>query len=141
MHGKNIIDVYKIEISDLLTFFHDERIKNILDTLVSLGLSHLQLQRKTQTLSGGELRRIKLCESLSKQRASKKILIIDEPTAGLDPETASKVASFIYQKTKMFEAVILIEHRPEVIKYADYKVVMGVAAGINGGKILKQNLI
>ena len=141
VHGKNIIDVYKIEISDLLTFFHDERIKNILDTLVSLGLSHLQLQRKTQTLSGGELRRIKLCESLSKQRASKKILIIDEPTAGLDPETASKVASFIYQKTKMFEAVILIEHRPEVIKYADYKVVMGVAAGINGGKILKQNLI
>lgn len=38
VHGKNIIDVYKIEISDLLTFFHDERIKNILDTLVSFRL-------------------------------------------------------------------------------------------------------
>ena len=59
----------------------------------------------------------------------------------MDPETASKVASFIYQKAKIFEAIILIEHRPELIKYADYEVVMGVAAGINGGKILKQNLI
>ncbi|WP_228129071.1 ATP-binding cassette domain-containing protein [Acinetobacter parvus] len=134
---KNIIDIYKMEIGSLLNFFNDDRIKNLINTMVSLGLSHLQLKRKTQTLSGGELRRVKLCESLSRQRVSKKILIIDEPAAGLDPETASKVVSFIYNKVHMFESIILIEHRPEVIKYADYEVTIGPGSGRDGGKVLK----
>lgn len=135
IYEKNIIDIYKMEIGDLLNFFNDDRIKNIINTMVSLGLSHLQLKRKTQTLSGGELRRIKLCEYLSRQRVTKKILIIDEPTAGLDPETASKVVSFIYNKVYLFESIILIEHRPEVIKYADYEVIIGPGSGKDGGKI------
>ncbi len=135
---KNIIDIYQTEIKELRNYFDDKKITNILNVMDRLCLGHLNLSRKTQTLSGGELRRIKLCEYLSKQRNTDKILIIDEPTAGLDPETSSSIASFLYEKSSKFGAIIIIEHKEEVIQYCDYKVIVGPGSGLLGGKVLKQ---
>ena len=73
-----------------------------------------------------------------RQRKSDKILIIDEPTAGLDPETSSSIASFLYEKSSKFEAIIIIEHKEEVIQYCDYKVTIGPGSGSLGGKVLEQ---
>ena len=109
--------------------------------MVELGLGHLQLNRKTQTLSGGELRRVKLCEYLSRQKETKKILIIDEPIAGLDSETASKIVAFIRKKIFLFSAIILIEHRQEILDFVDYEVKVGPFAGKLGGKILSQEFL
>lgn len=141
----NIIDIYNLEISKLYEFLKsfneiNQTLKNILEVLISLGLGHLQLNRKTQTLSGGELRRIRLCEHLSKQRESKKILIIDEPIAGLDPETASKVAYFIKSKVYLYSAIIVIEHRAEIIPFCDFEIEIGPYAGNKGGQIIKQSI-
>lgn len=141
--GLSLYDFYQKEINklvlDLPKSFHS--LSQILETAISLGLGHLQLSRKTQTLSGGETRRLKLCEHLSRRKETNKILIIDEPAAGLDPETASKVAHFIRQKTELFSAVILIEHRREVVKYADYEIRIGPFAGDMGGEIMSQEFI
>ncbi|MEQ9867498.1 ATP-binding cassette domain-containing protein [Pectobacterium aroidearum] len=141
VNGINIIDIYNTELKDLLSYFNDPKIDHILVTLDTLGLSHLKLNRKTQSLSGGEMRRIKLCEMLSKKRKSNKLLFIDEPTAGLDPETASKVLDFIYQKASLFGAIVVIEHRPEAEDYADFKVSIGPGSGEQGGQILAQEKI
>lgn len=136
--GKSIIDVYDTEISELKEYFDDKKIINIILAMERLCLGHLHLNRKTQTLSGGELRRIKLCEYLSRSRISDRILIIDEPTAGLDPETSSKIASFIYEQSNRFSAVIIIEHKEEVISYCDYIVKIGPGSGISGGKVIEE---
>lgn len=143
VNGLNIIDFYNKEIKELYNLLHEIEtpFNKTLETMVSLGLGHLQLKRKTQTLSGGELRRVKLCEHLSRKKETKKILIIDEPVAGLDPETASKIAEYIYQKVPLFCAVILIEHRPEIIDFSDYEVKIGPSAGILGGKVLSQGFL
>ncbi|MEQ9997979.1 ThiF family adenylyltransferase [Pectobacterium versatile] len=141
VNGMSIIDIYNAELKDLLNFFNDPKIDHILMTIEILGLSHLKLNRKTQSLSGGEMRRIKLCEILSKKRKSNKLLFIDEPAAGLDPETASKVLSFIYQKSPLFSAIVVIEHRPEAEDYADFKVSIGPGSGEQGGQILAQEEI
>ncbi|MBE0471787.1 MAG: ATP-binding cassette domain-containing protein [Methyloprofundus sp.] len=140
VNGKAIIDIYDMEIQELIVYFHDApaALKVILDTLINLSLGHLKLNRKTQTLSGGELRRLKLCEYFARQRESKKILIIDEPMSGLDAETASKVADFIKQKTDLFQAVIVIEHRSEILPFCDFEVKIGPYAGKNGGVVLSQ---
>jgi len=143
VNGLTIIDFYNktiTELYDLLTEIHTPFSK-ILETMVALGLGHLQMKRKTQTLSGGELRRIKLCEHLSKQKKTKNILIIDEPVAGLDPETASNIANFIYQKVPLFSAVILIEHRKEIIDFSDYEIKIGPSAGKLGGKVISQEFL
>lgn len=136
--GCNIIDIYQKEIWELVGFFEEGKITKILETMIGLELSHLSLNRKTQSLSGGELRRARMCSYFSKLRKSKKILILDEPTAGLDPDTASKVASFIYQNTSLYNSIVIIEHKPEVILYADYRVCVGPGPGFEGGKIVHQ---
>ena len=84
---------------------------------------------------------MKLCEHLARQKETKKILIIDEPAAGLDPETADKVAAFIRKRSDLFSSVILIEHRSEVIRYADYEVKVGPSAGVEGGNIVSQEFL
>lgn len=142
----SIIDIYNLEIFELYNYFKEfdkvnQSLLMILSVLISLGLGHLRLNRKTQTLSGGELRRIRLCEYLAKQRESKKILIIDEPIAGLDPETASKVAYFIKSKIHLYSAIIVIEHREEILPFCDFEVLIGPYAGIQGGMIISSEFI
>ncbi|UOO77370.1 ATP-binding cassette domain-containing protein [Neisseria sp. Dent CA1/247] len=141
--GLSILDFYQTEIGELVSLLPKslKSFTQILATANELGLGHLALARKTQTLSGGEIRRLKLCGYLARQKETKKILIIDEPAAGLDPETADKVAAFIRKQSDLFSAVILIEHRSEVIRYADYEIKLGPSAGIEGGKIILQRFL
>ncbi|WP_295848239.1 ATP-binding cassette domain-containing protein [uncultured Neisseria sp.] len=141
--GLSILDFYQTEISELLSLLPKSLggFVQILTTVNELGLGHLTLSRKTQTLSGGEIRRLKLCEHLARQKDTKRILIIDEPAAGLDPETADKVAAFIRKRADLFSSVILIEHRSEVIRYADYEVKVGPSAGVKGGNIISQEFL
>ncbi|MGX2974222.1 ATP-binding cassette domain-containing protein [Ursidibacter arcticus] len=146
INGYSIIDIYQLEISELYIFFKNfdsvhQSLLTILNVLISLGLGHLQLNRKTQTLSGGELRRIRLCEHFARQRESKKILIIDEPIAGLDPETASKIAYFIKTKIFLYSSIIVIEHRAEIMPFCDFVVEIGPFAGESGGKVISAKSI
>ncbi|NIF20428.1 ATP-binding cassette domain-containing protein [Candidatus Pantoea multigeneris] len=141
VRGVSIIDAYSKEISYLIDIFTGTRFHSILKTMHELGLSHLAMKRRTQTLSGGELRRIRLCELLNKSRKTNKIMIIDEPTAGLDSETASKVLDLIYKKSSFFKAVILIEHKSEALNYIDYIVEVGPGYGLSGGKVIGQKSI
>lgn len=136
VNGISIVDLYELEIMDIPKYIDHITINRIIKTALALGLGHLKLNRKTQTLSGGELRRIRLCNQLSRARETDRILIIDEPAAGLDPETASSIASYIYSKVKLFKAVIIIDHKPEVIRYADFEVKLGPGSGPQGGKII-----
>ncbi|MGS2958558.1 ABC transporter, partial [Escherichia coli] len=62
INGMNIIDVYDTELKELSSFFNNTKINTILETIHYLGISHLKLNRKTHSLSGGEMRRIKLWE-------------------------------------------------------------------------------
>lgn len=143
LNGLSLVDFYHTEITDLLSLLPSSLVGliNVLKTVEDLGLGYLTLARKTQTLSTGESRRLKLSEHLARQKETKKILIIDEPVAGLDPETASKVANFIRQRSNLFSAVILVEHRKEAIKYADYEIRMGPFAGVNGGRVMSQRFL
>ncbi|WP_210502150.1 ATP-binding cassette domain-containing protein [Pantoea ananatis] len=138
VRGISIADAYSQEINSLIDIFTGTAFHSILITMNELGLAHLSLKRRTQTLSGGELRRIRLCDLLNKNRKTNKIIIIDEPTAGLDSETASKVLGFIYKKSSIHKATIIIEHKSEALDYIDYIVEVGPGYGLNGGKVVGQ---
>jgi len=143
VNGLTIVDFYNTEISILIDYIDtkNKSLYSILDTVINLGLGHLTLNRKTQTLSGGEIHRIKLCENLSRIKRTNKLLIVDEPIAGLDPETASKVLAFIHSKRTIFKSIILIEHRKEVMNYVDYLVTIGPGSGYLGGKVISQSFV
>ena len=95
-------------------------------------------ERLIKNLSKGYKQRVGIAGAMV---GDPEILIIDEPIAGLDSETASQVSNFIYQKAELFSAVILIEHRKEVLPFVDYEVKIGPYSGNNGGKVLSQEFL
>jgi excinuclease UvrABC ATPase subunit len=101
----------------------------------ALGVSHLSFNRKIGSLSGGESRRVKLLQALMSP-GKDKILIIDEPGAGLDMGSAVKAISYIKDCAINFKAVLVIDHKPEILKRCDYLVEFGPGAGPEGGKLM-----
>lgn len=96
--------------------------KRIRYAVESTGIRHL-LGKSVFDLSGGQKQRVAIASALT---MLPKILILDEPTANLDPRGAREVLRVIDDLTKKLNIlVILIEHRlEEVTKYADRVIVM-----------------
>lgn len=105
-------------------------------TLEALSLGHLYLGRESQTLSGGELQRLKLAKFLLNSRLScdnrsthtlntqHQIVILDEPCRGLDREAVTRLVKLL-RKQLVQSTLIVIEHNPYFIYQSDYIVDLG----------------
>ncbi len=105
-----------------------------LQSLESLGLGYLNINRQSRTLSGGELQRVLLSTHL-KGGLSGLTYVLDEPSTGLHPSDAQKLNDVIRQIVDEGNTVVTVEHNPEIIRKADYIIEMGPEAGTNGGEI------
>ncbi|MCS7088982.1 MAG: energy-coupling factor ABC transporter ATP-binding protein [Thermoflexales bacterium] len=72
-----------------------------------LRIAHL-LERKTHTLSGGELQRVAIASVVAMQP---RVLLLDEPLASLDPPAAHQALGLFRLLTQRGMAVVMIEHR------------------------------
>ena len=113
------------------------KLNTFVEVAINLGLGHLSLSRKTASLSGGELKRLKLLKSIIKKRG-RHHLIVDEPGAGLDDTTASKVMKYISTIKSMYDSIIVIDHKPSIFMYSDHLIEIGPDSGLNGGEIIFQ---
>jgi len=132
----SIADLYDIPLEKILIDCQglpDKFVKN-LEILCSLRLGHLSLNRKTSTLSGGELRRLKLLKYLSKRRTGK-ILIIDEPGAGLDDVTCNALMEYLNNFSENYASIIIIDHKPSIFLNADHVIEIGRDNGFSCSKV------
>ena len=99
-----------------------ESFKKRLDELSSLLNFKDLLKRTLGKLSGGQRRRIDIARALLHQP---KILILDEPTTGLDPQTRKLIWDVIYELRKNHQmTVFLTTHYMEEASEADYVVIL-----------------
>ncbi len=101
----------------------------------NLLLGYLSFNRKINTLSGGELKRLKILKHLLK-KIDNKILIINEPSAELDYKNAQNIIEIL--KTIKTLSTIIIEHNPMLYLQADYIIELGSGSGDEGGKVIFQ---
>ncbi|WP_242929190.1 excinuclease ABC subunit UvrA [Pontibacter vulgaris] len=107
------------------------RVKVLLD----LGLGYLSLERSTPTLSPGELQRLRLATQLYSHLFGV-VYVLDEPSAGLHPADTVSLLKALDGLKKAGNSLFVVEHETEVIRYADWIVDVGPAAGEKGGEIL-----
>ena len=88
----------------------------ITQTLESVGLGHLSLQAEPHALSGGQQRRLALAVQLIRQPY---LLLLDEPTAGLDWSMRRQVVSLLKQLKKNWSLLIVTHDASELIELAD----------------------
>lgn len=133
--GKTIADVLDMTVEEAKEFFHNREIMKRLDLLSNVGLGYLQLGQSMDTLSGGEVQRVKLASGLSK---SGEIYVLDEPTRGLHIADVDKLLDVMNQLVDRGNTLVVVEHNLEVIKNADWIVDLGLEGGEKGGYIVAE---
>ncbi|WP_400074293.1 excinuclease ABC subunit UvrA [Zobellia russellii] len=150
VNGKNISDLVELPIKKLIPFFDelvldktDEKIasrllKEIntrLGFLNKVGLSYLTINRKSNSLSGGESQRINLATSLGSSLVGS-MYILDEPSIGLHPKDTENLIDVLLSLRDLGNTVIVVEHDEDIMKAADEVIDIGPEAGTHGGEVV-----
>ncbi len=150
--GVSLNDLVELPISELIPFFnnlklstHDKtiaerllkEINSRLQFLDLVGLQYLTLNRKSNTLSGGESQRINLATSLGSSLVGS-MYILDEPSIGLHSKDNEKLIKVLLSLRDLGNTVIVVEHDEEIMKAADQIIDIGPEAGTFGGELVAQ---
>jgi len=148
--NKSISDLIELPIKQLMPFFnglqlseHDtaiskrllKEITTRLEFLDKVGLGYLTLNRKSNTLSGGESQRINLATSLGSSLVGS-MYILDEPSIGLHPRDTENLIEVLKSLRDLGNTVIVVEHDEEIMKAADEIIDIGPEAGTLGGNVV-----
>jgi zinc transport system ATP-binding protein len=111
----------------LRPFYNKEEKKQADAWLEWLGIAHLA-KRCYRELSGGQQQRVLLARALC---ATRKILLLDEPVAGLDPQATAKLYELIAEMNGSGIAIIMISHDiASAVKYASHVLHIGNQAAL-----------
>jgi len=148
--GKSIGDLVDLPIEELVVFFnkiklskHDKtianriliEINNRLETMIKVGLSYLDINRISSTLSGGETQRINLTRTIG-SNLTNSLYILDEPSIGLHPKDTEKLVQVLFNLRNLKNTVIVIEHEEDIMRSADHILEIGPLAGSHGGEVV-----
>jgi len=122
---------YDAEVSKRLLY----EIKSRIGFLLKVGLGYLNLNRTSNTLSGGESQRINLATSLGSSLVGS-IYILDEPSIGLHSRDTENLIEVLKNLRDLGNTVIVVEHDEDVMHAADYIIDIGPEAGYLGGDLV-----
>ena len=148
--GISIQELVELPLDEVATFFsalelnkYDKvvakrlllEINNRLSFLMNVGLGYLTLNRKSNTLSGGESQRINLATSLGSSLVGS-MYILDEPSIGLHPKDTERLIEVLKALQELGNTVIVVEHDEDIMKAADEIIDIGPEAGTFGGEVV-----
>lgn len=152
INNKNISDLLEMSIHDLKLFFDSiklskyesqlsnqvlKEINSRINFIFQMGIGYLSLNRRTNSLSGGESQRISLSTSLGSSLVGS-MYILDEPSIGLHPRDNEKLISVMKQLRDIGNTLVVVEHDKGIISSADRIIDMGPFAGTEGGEVIAE---
>ena len=150
--GKSISDLLNISLNEVHSFFNHltlsnseaaiadrllKEINNRIRFMLDVGLGYLTLNRRSNTLSGGESQRINLATSLGSSLVGS-MYILDEPSIGLHSKDNERLIGVLKKLRNLGNTVIVVEHDEEIMQAADRVIDMGPEAGSLGGEIVAE---
>ncbi len=146
----NIIDTIALSAEDAFEFFgalklskQEEEISGVLmkeifsriEFLLDVGLEYISLDRRANTLSGGEAQRIRLASQLG-SRLVGTLYVLDEPTIGLHQRDNERLIKTLENLRNLGNTIIVVEHDEDTIFASDYLIDIGPKAGVHGGNVV-----
>ena len=150
INNRSITDLVELPINELKDFFETLKlsenqyeiakrllleIRNRLRFLSNVGLDYLTLNRRSNTLSGGESQRINLATSLGSSLVGS-MYILDEPSIGLHSKDTEQLIAVLRSLRDLGNTVIVVEHDEAIMQAADHIIDIGPEAGSYGGEIM-----
>ncbi len=148
--GRNIVDLTARSIDDAQSFIQDlaltekereiakvvlKEIEARLSFMQNVGIEYLTLDRRANTLSGGEAQRIRLASQLGSGLVGA-LYVLDEPTIGLHQRDNERLIRTLTALRDLGNTIIVVEHDEDTIFASDYLVDIGPGAGIHGGNVV-----
>lgn len=148
--GKNIVDFTNLTVKDASEFIanlklsdkHQEiawpALREIIERLQfmqDVGIEYLTLNRRANTLSGGEAQRIRLASQLGSGLVGA-LYVLDEPTIGLHQRDNDRLIKTLTELRDLGNTILVVEHDEDTIYAADYIVDIGPGAGVRGGEVV-----
>lgn len=146
----NIVDITSLSIKDACDYFMRlplskkeaeiasvviKEIESRLEFMLNVGLDYLSLNRKADTLSGGEAQRIRLASQLGSQLVGA-LYVLDEPTIGLHQKDNERLIKTLLHLRDIGNTIIIVEHDEDTIFASDFIVDIGPKAGVHGGEVV-----
>ncbi len=150
INGKNIAQVSCMNIEKAYKWFDEldlkgnrgiisieliKEIKKRLEFLIHVGLDYITLDRKTETLSGGEEQRVRLATQIGSGLTGV-LYVLDEPSIGLHQRDVAKLIKSLKDLRDLDNTVIIVEHDDAFIKNSDHIIDLGLYAGKDGGEVI-----
>lgn len=117
-----------------------KEIRERLDFLVDVGLDYLTLDRKADSLSGGEAQRIRLASQIGAGLVGV-MYVLDEPSIGLHQRDNARLLGTLTRLRDLGNTVIVVEHDEDAIRSADHVLDIGPGAGVHGGEVVAQGTL
>jgi excinuclease ABC subunit A len=106
-----------------------------LQCMQEVGLGYLTLDRRSDTLSGGEAQRLRLAAQLGSHLRGV-CYVLDEPTIGLHPRDNAQLLSTLHRLKDQGNSIVVVEHDEATIRQADHIIDLGPGAGKQGGQVV-----
>jgi excinuclease ABC subunit A len=150
--GRNIADVSALAVSKARTWLSELDLRgrgaaiarSILAELTprlrfleEVGLGYLTLDRRTDSLSGGEACRVRLAAQLGSNLTGV-LYVLDEPTIGLHPRDNGQLLAVLGELRRRGNTVLVVEHDEQTIRSAEHIIDLGPGGGRAGGRLVAQ---
>lgn len=147
---KNIVDLTSCSIAEAKDFFDSidftekeveiskviiKEITSRLQFMLNVGIEYLTLNRRANTLSGGEAQRIRLASQLGSGLVGA-LYVLDEPTIGLHQRDNDRLIETLKHLRDLGNTVLVVEHDEDTIFASDYIIDIGPGAGVHGGNVI-----
>ena len=126
------------ELDERSAFIGREILKEIegrLAFLNDVGLDYLTLDRKANTLSGGESQRIRLATQIG-SRLTGVMYVLDEPSIGLHQRDNDRLLTTLRELSDLGNTLLVVEHDEDTLRQADWLCDLGPGAGLEGGIVV-----
>ena len=111
----------------------------LLDLACELGIGHIALGRRLDTLSGGEVQRLRICRTLARRDDDHVLFVLDEPASGLHPIDVERLGAMLKRMLSGGRnTVVLVEHNAHLVASSDYVVEFGPGSGPAGGHVVAE---
>jgi excinuclease ABC subunit A len=127
--GFNISQLMNLSLKELGVFLEKHfakkifaKLKKTFQILNLIGLGYLSGNQNLNTLSSGEMQRLKLIKRLSELKSSNALILLDEPGSGLHSSDMQKMLGFFDYLLEEGHTIIAASHNPMIIKRAGFGV-------------------
>ena len=148
----NIHDIVRFSVQQALQFFSElefpvddkpiadpllDQILHRLRFLSKVGVDYLTMDRSADTLSGGELQRVRLATSIGSGLVGV-CYVLDEPSIGLHPRDNQRLIDALRALNRQGNSVLVVEHDEAMMRQSDHLIDVGPGAGARGGRLVAQ---